>query len=56
MELLGIICKNEIESKHLAKSRLFLNVTPYCMRFEGVLGAGKTFFVNVLLVCMALTI
>ena len=45
MELLWeLSVKNEIESKHLAKSRLFQNVTPYCMRFEGVLGAGKTFF------------
>ena len=36
--------KNEFESKHLAKSRLFQNEAPYCLRFEGLLGSGKTYF------------
>lgn len=36
--------KNEVESKHLAKSRLFQNEAPYCLRFEGLLGSGKTYF------------
>jgi len=36
--------KNEVESKHLAKSRLILNETPYCIKLEGSLGSGKTFF------------
>jgi tRNA threonylcarbamoyladenosine biosynthesis protein TsaE len=36
--------KNEVESKHLAKSRLFQNQTPYCLRLEGELGSGKTYF------------
>ena len=36
--------KNEVESKHLAKSRLFLNETPYCIKLEGLLGSGKTYF------------
>jgi len=36
--------KNEVESKHLVKSRLFQNETPYCIRFEGLLGSGKTYF------------
>ena len=36
--------KNEVESKHLVKSRLFQNETPYCIRLEGLLGSGKTYF------------
>jgi tRNA threonylcarbamoyl adenosine modification protein YjeE len=36
--------KNEDESKHVAKSRLFQNETPYCLRLEGMLGSGKTYF------------
>ena len=45
MELLWeLSVKNEVESKQLVKSRLFQNETPYCIRLEGLLGSGKTYF------------
>ncbi|MEC8243839.1 MAG: tRNA (adenosine(37)-N6)-threonylcarbamoyltransferase complex ATPase subunit type 1 TsaE [Verrucomicrobiota bacterium] len=36
--------KNEVETEYLAKSRLFQNETPSCIKLEGLMGSGKTFF------------